>query len=86
MDFGENRWHQNRWRKCISMCIVLVHGKGVYRKGLIVRNWRNIQWKFVIELSHKQIHIGKSDEKSEHLKNAICHCLIQGLFRIERFV
>ena len=40
------------WRK------VSLHGKCVYREGLIVQNWGYIKWQFVIEVSHKQIQIG----------------------------
>ena len=35
--------------KCISMNIVPVHRKCIYRKGLIDQNWENIKWKSVTE-------------------------------------
>ena len=40
------------------MNIVPVHGKCVYRKGLIVQNWEHIKWKFVTETCCKPIQIG----------------------------
>ena len=35
--------------KCISMNVVPVHWKCVYRKGLINQNWEHIKWKSVTE-------------------------------------
>ena len=55
------------------MKIVPVHGKYVYRKGLIVQNWRHIKCKFMTETCRKQIQIGLV----EHLENCIRYQLIQ---------
>ena len=40
------------------MNIVPVHGKCVYRKGLIDQNWEHIKWKSVTETYRKQIQSG----------------------------
>ena len=78
----QDRRNQNCWRKCVSMKIVPVHGKCVYRKGLIVQNWEYIKWKFVIEMCRKQIQIGIVD----HLENWVRYRLIQCPLCFDYFV
>ena len=78
----QDRRNQYCWRKCISMKIVPVHGECIYYKSLIVQNWRDIKWKFVIETCRKQIQTGIV----EHLEDWIHYRLIQCPLCFDYFV